>query len=399
MKTCNLCKNSLSFENYSINKANKDGYSNRCKKCLNEVRREKYTPKEEPIESSLSHEKTCKCCQQIKPLEDFGKSKNNLDGRENLCKTCRVTQRKKNSMLEAYSDKEFKNCSQCKQTLKIENFSRDNSRDDGFSAICKPCKKVSYQKYIKGLEARESAKKRSSEWKVKNPDKVRQYYLNNREAIVKRTSEYHTTYKGKYTLFISQAKFRNIECNISLEEYNNIIAKNCEYCDSHEGVGIDRLNSDLGYSSDNVVPCCQICNYGKNTLSKNDFINHILRIKKYQTDGILDSRLPHVRYSGDIKADHYLSPFGQYSRYKNSAKERRLDFSLEYKDFVSFWQKPCNYCGSTIDLVGLDRVDNFKGYHLENVVACCQNCNNLKRNLTLEQFYNQIDKICIKHNK
>ncbi len=35
--------------------------------------------------------------------------------------------------------------------------------------------------------------------------------------------------------------------------------------------GIDRINNNLGYSKDNVVSCCKICNRAKDKMSQDDF--------------------------------------------------------------------------------------------------------------------------------
>ena len=35
--------------------------------------------------------------------------------------------------------------------------------------------------------------------------------------------------------------------------------------------GIDRLDSSLGYTKDNIVTCCKICNYAKNKMKFEDF--------------------------------------------------------------------------------------------------------------------------------
>lgn len=42
--------------------------------------------------------------------------------------------------------------------------------------------------------------------------------------------------------------------------------------------GIDRLNSNIGYSSDNTVPCCKYCNTAKNTMSIEDFKKWVVRV-------------------------------------------------------------------------------------------------------------------------
>ena len=44
--------------------------------------------------------------------------------------------------------------------------------------------------------------------------------------------------------------------------------------------GIDRVNSALGYVSDNCVSCCKRCNTAKNTMTDNEFKSWIIRLYK-----------------------------------------------------------------------------------------------------------------------
>ena len=43
--------------------------------------------------------------------------------------------------------------------------------------------------------------------------------------------------------------------------------------------GVDRVNNDLGYTIENSVTCCSLCNYMKRGMSLSDFIIHINKIK------------------------------------------------------------------------------------------------------------------------
>lgn len=58
-----------------------------------------------------------------------------------------------------------------------------------------------------------------------------------------------------------------------------------------------------------------------------------------------------------------------------------------------FWQKPCHYCGEAIPTAGLDRVDNTKGYVLDNLVSCCTFCNAAKNTQTMDEFIVRCKKI------
>lgn len=86
------------------------------------------------------------------------------------------------------------------------------------------------------------------------------------------------------------------------------------------------------------------------------------------------------------------------SRYNCEAKNRNLDFKLTFKEFKSLIFKSCFYCNikkssyqtcpNKIKLWynGIDRVDNTKGYFLENCVTCCKSCNSKKKSITPEMI-------------
>jgi len=101
--------------------------------------------------------------------------------------------------------------------------------------------------------------------------------------------------KRIYRTYIRGAKNRNHCFELTFEEFESIISQNCYYCDGSptenkgdqpytygQGVfkrnGIDRKNNDFGYTIDNVVPCCEICNRAKLNLSMEIFENWIKRI-------------------------------------------------------------------------------------------------------------------------
>ena len=89
--------------------------------------------------------------------------------------------------------------------------------------------------------------------------------------------------------------------------------------------------------------------------------------------------------------------------YNYSAKERGLDFSLDRETFERLTTSNCVYCGveplqfqtrfSEFKYNGIDRVDNTKGYILENCVPCCKLCNRMKDVLSVEDFKSHINKI------
>lgn len=62
------------------------------------------------------------------------------------------------------------------------------------------------------------------------------------------------------------AKYRKLEWSISVEDYMSLLENPCVYCSGPlppTGAGLDRINDDIGYTKDNCVPACAICNFMK----------------------------------------------------------------------------------------------------------------------------------------
>lgn len=93
------------------------------------------------------------------------------------------------------------------------------------------------------------------------------------------------------------AKVRNLNWNLTEEQFKNLIKGNCVYCGSeaterktiaykneYERInGIDRVSSEKGYDIDNCVSCCSKCNLMKSNFSKEVFLNHVSKIYNYST--------------------------------------------------------------------------------------------------------------------
>jgi hypothetical protein len=92
-------------------------------------------------------------------------------------------------------------------------------------------------------------------------------------------------------------KKRNLEFNITKEEFTAISQKNCFYCGLPPNKvfkakkvyfgefvynGLDRLDNNIGYNLNNIVPCCFRCNRMKSNLSIEEFLTHIKIISSYQ---------------------------------------------------------------------------------------------------------------------
>lgn len=86
-----------------------------------------------------------------------------------------------------------------------------------------------------------------------------------------------------------------------------------------------------------------------------------------------------------------------YKRYKSSSADRGHTFELLIDDFEAYYKMPCYYCGDLVHTVGIDRIDNEKGYIKDNVVSCCPTCNIMKHTKTQHDFIAQCIRIANNH--
>lgn len=96
-------------------------------------------------------------------------------------------------------------------------------------------------------------------------------------------------------------------------------------------------------------------------------------------------------FTYDLRAGR--RPERRFDLYVRQAKKRGLQFELTMEQFMTYWQKPCGYCGSDIDTIGLDRIDNKIGYLEENITPCCSICNWMKKDFDKYEFINHCAKV------
>ena len=92
------------------------------------------------------------------------------------------------------------------------------------------------------------------------------------------------------------------------------------------------------------------------------------------------------------------SPKTRFYSYLWRAKDRDIEFDLTFEEFKFFWGKRCYYCGIKIEGIGLDRIKNNVGYTVNNIVACCPQCNRMKMSLGKKEFIDRCIKIADVHS-
>ena len=87
------------------------------------------------------------------------------------------------------------------------------------------------------------------------------------------------------------------------------------------------------------------------------------------------------------------------NRMKGGAKRRSIKWDLTKDQIRHLTNQPCFYCGIEPSQTcspptyngayiynGIDRIDNTKGYTIDNVISCCKTCNGAKSAMTVEEF-------------
>lgn len=117
-------------------------------------------------------------------------------------------------------------------------------------------------------------------------------------ALKKRKAAGHAARTRLMGCYRWNAVVRGISFDLSREQFAVLVAANCHYCGSPPSsmrlgkdlwsplvyTGIDRVDNALGYTKENTVPCCKICNRAKNTISLQDFNTWIARLVAHHTE-------------------------------------------------------------------------------------------------------------------
>lgn len=113
-------------------------------------------------------------------------------------------------------------------------------------------------------------------------DKIPKYFLPNGEA----------SFNQLYNNYQKRAQKSNFIFTLNKQQFKLLTSSNCKYCDSEPkqklGLnrihghyiynGIDRIENNKGYTIENSVSCCKICNFMKHILTEEEFFEHIKKI-------------------------------------------------------------------------------------------------------------------------
>ena len=316
-----------------------------------------------------------------------------------------------NKQINLIYDNTLHKCSnvKCKLIYPEKYFISDN--DSGLTKQCQVCRDKGKEK-----DHRETRLESKQIWKEENHDKMAKYTLdhrgrkmeelreeywenkaeqsknwrtNNPEKVKENNEKKKQDINQHYKNYQRVAKDKNLNFNLTLDYFIELVKKPCFYCNLIQDKGfngIDRKDCTKGYIEEFCVSCCEICNFIKGSLNDEVFIKRVEHILTYQNY---------------IKGNLYPETFGNhissnFNSYKKRANEKEIDFELNEEIFYNIIQHDCYICGKSFSdnhTNGIDRIDNTKGYILPNIESCCAECNYMKSDLSLEDFFDKLRKI------
>jgi hypothetical protein len=107
-----------------------------------------------------------------------------------------------------------------------------------------------------------------------------------------------------YNNYVGAARRRGHEFEITFEEFSVLLSSKCHYCGQEPSTlwpdhyakrapayyqpkvflynGVDRVDNFIGYTKDNCVPACKICNRSKNETPVNEWLAWAKRLYEFQ---------------------------------------------------------------------------------------------------------------------
>jgi hypothetical protein len=192
-------------------------------------------------------------------------------------------------------------------------------------------------------------------------------------------------------------------------------------------LGIDRVDNTRGYALDNIQLCCFACNKAKgnvfNTDESSSWLGQgIASAWTHRLEGANDETIKPNPYGyatvsyfpGTCKrcgfvgpgADIACKPCRKFDALTGNANRARSDGSspgvtFTREEFSQWFEEQtalsCRYCrvpegiipvlglktqmGHDLKYLGIDRINNDKGYEMGNIALCCYACNKVKGNV------------------
>lgn len=278
-------------------------------------------------------------------------------------------------------------CKECFSTKRKERYQNNSAAEKTNAATSRELNKEYYKKYnknyaIKNREAiRNNQRKRYKENPAKTTEYKKEYYIKNREYLLFLKAKTRARkYSRDFNIELSDIILTS-SCPVLLTPYD-LTGKNRWLSPS-----LDRIDNSKGYVKGNII----VMSYRANSLKKDGTIEEFKKILSF----LKSPDIQPIQYSADKlykqKARRLLNMA------KTSAKIRGINYSLTKSDkdiLCNQISLKCPILGIDITVgskrnnnsLSIDRIDNNKGYELDNLIFCSYRANTLKSNGSIEEF-------------
>lgn len=206
------------------------------------------------------------------------------------------------------------------------------------------------------------------------------YYYRHRDEILAKQAE-HKTEKAEYDAKYHQEKKKNIteEQKQSKRERERFRYQNDEEYRARR-LASSKLWKDKHKNEDGYKE--------KRRINRRRFYNNHKDEEEFKTK--MKRGAAKYRSSKKGRAASLLNSYRQKDELRNRGEcTLTVDWIIQ-----NIFSKPCHYCGKTDwHELGCDRIDNSLPHVPENVVPCCWDCNNKRKNTEYNEFMRLIKKV------
>jgi hypothetical protein len=241
----------------------------------------------------------------------------------------------------------------------------------------------------------EKEKLGEDEYFKKKAQEAKEYREKNHERVRLMENIRNAKFEARVKIYKDSAKARGIKWlfdesnDKDISKLEILIKSYCHYCgemNNNKLNGLDRVNNNGSYCFENVVSCCEICNFMKGELTYLDYKKIAKHIISYVVN-LLDFSCP------DLFKNRGGSFFSEYV--ERAEEYKKLNFALDKFDFNCIQVLNCYMCGKETNdqhVNGIDRIDNSIGYNHDNCLPCCGTCNYIKNKFSIEDVFRKLYK-------
>lgn len=223
----------------------------------------------------MNEYKTCSVCKQTLPFTAFGVDKKSSSGLRSNCKACRTVEsklyREKYPEKKAQGDRAYRlaNKAKIRETKKrYRSLDPERWQQYGKQYRAENFDRIAESKRDWNLRNADRLAEMTSAWKQANPEKVREYKRAYKRRNPDKDKQYYQQNKWRYE--ISRAKRRALKAKASIylitsKDVSRIMSRPCIYC----GAKAEHLDHVIPlskgglHSVGNLAPACAKCNLSK----------------------------------------------------------------------------------------------------------------------------------------